>query len=245
MPPQASAPGRMELDLSKVPKGATVIEGFPGFGLVATIATGFLIDHMRFEQIGKWHFEEAAPTLAIHGCKVVDPVGFYYNKDANVVLIHAINAPASIEWKAADVVLALCKQIEAKELISLEGIGSSTPAGEPKAYFYSTDPKTAKKLGTLGYDCIGEAIIVGVTAALLQKVPGPMTCIFAETKSNLPDSRAAAKVIQLLDKYLGLKVDYGPLLKQAEEFEKKLKVLLERVGKAKEEKEQKEESYIG
>jgi predicted ATP-grasp superfamily ATP-dependent carboligase len=142
-------------------------------------------------------------------------------------------------------VLALCRQLEAKELISIEGIGSSAPAGEPKSYYYSTDPKIAKKMDGLGYECIGEAIIVGVTAALLQKQVPPMACIFAETKSNLPDSRAAANVVKMLDKYLGLKVDYGPLLKQAEEFEKRLKVLLERVAKAKEEKEEKSAPYIG
>jgi len=53
-----------------------------------------------------------------------------------------------------------------------------------------------------------------------------VSCVFAETHSSLPDSKAAAKVIEVLDKYLGLKVDYRPLLKKAEEFETKVKDLV-------------------
>ena len=37
-------PLHVRLVLSKKPRGATVIEGFPGLGLVCTIATGFLLD---------------------------------------------------------------------------------------------------------------------------------------------------------------------------------------------------------
>ena len=39
------------LKLTKKLKGVTVIEGFPGIGLVGTITTGFLIDHLQCEKI--------------------------------------------------------------------------------------------------------------------------------------------------------------------------------------------------
>ncbi|MBU1854202.1 MAG: PAC2 family protein, partial [Nanoarchaeota archaeon] len=70
-------------------------------------------------------------------------------------------------------------------------------------------------------------------------------CIFAETHSALPDSKAAAKVIEVLDKYLGLKVDYKPLLKQAEEFENKLKNMIQQTSKTTEESDKKYMSYLG
>ena len=40
-------PLSMELILSKKPKGVTIVEGFPGFGLIGTIATEFLIEHLE------------------------------------------------------------------------------------------------------------------------------------------------------------------------------------------------------
>ncbi len=231
--------------LSKKPKGVTVIEGFPGFGLVATIATGFLLDHLKCEKIGTYYFTHIPASLAVHGCKIVDPVGVYYNKKYNVVVIHAISPAIGIEWEAADLVLNICKQLQAKELITIEGVGSAEIGDQPKAFYYSTDSAKAKKLEKAGTKCLGEGVIVGVTASLLMKIQKPMTALFAETASQLPDSKAAAKIIETIDKYLGLKVDYKPLLKQAVEFEGKIKGILEKTMKSKEQVEKKQLSYMG
>ena len=87
---------------------------------------------------------------------------------------------------------------------------------------------------------------MGVTGALLLKGDEmPVNCLFAETPSNLPDSKAAAKIIEALDKYLGLKVDYKPLLKQAEGFENKLKNMLTQGAKSQEMSDAKKLSYVG
>ncbi|MBD3361631.1 hypothetical protein GF358_02445 [Candidatus Woesearchaeota archaeon] len=233
------------LTLTKKPKGATIIEGFPGYGLVATISTGFLLDHLKCEKIGSYHFEQAMPTLAIHKCKLVDPIAIYYNKKYNIVLVHAVTSVAGLEWQAADLIEDLQKKISAKEIISIEGVGSQTK-GEPKAFYFTNKPKLKKKVEKAGFACIGEGIIVGVTSALLLKEKLPQICLFAETHMKLPDSKAAAKIIEALDKYMGLKVDYKPLLKQAEEFEKKLKGLLQQAQKAQKKttEDKKKLSYI-
>jgi len=234
-------------ELYKKPKVATVIEGFPGFGLVSTIATGFLIDHLKCEQIGKYWFEKGPPTLAVHNCKLVDPISIYHNKEYNLVIIHSIAPTTGMEWQSADIVLDVAKQVGAKEIISLEGVGS-TETGEAKGFFYTSNPAHKKKFEKIGIDCLGEGIIVGTTSALLMKAPQAkidVCSLFSETHSKLPDAKAAAKIIELLDKYLGLKVDYKPLLKQAEEFEQKLRSMLEQAEKTKEIKEKKDISYVG
>jgi len=239
--------GKFCCELWKKPKGSTVLEGFPGFGLVATISTGFLIDHLNCEQIGRYWFEETQPTLAIHACKLVDPIGIYYNKKYNIVIIHSITPVNNMEWKAADLVLDVCRQVDAKEILTAEGVGS-TEEGETRGFFYSSNTDHRKKFEKLGIDCLGEGIIVGVTSALLMKAPQEgfdICCLFAETHSNLPDSKAAAKIVELMDQYLGLKVDYKPLLKQAEAFEKRLRLMMDQATKAKEIKEKKDISYVG
>ncbi len=234
-------------EISKKVKAPTVIEGFPGFGLVGTIATGFLIDHLKCEQIGKYWFEEGQPTIAIHACHLIDPIGVYYNKKYNLVIVHSISPTAGTEWKAAEIVLDVAKQVGAKEIITLEGVGSQE-ADQARGFFYTSNPAHKKIFGKLGVDCLGEGIIVGVTAALLTKAPLKdidVCALFSETHSNLPDSKAAAKIIEILDRYLGLKVDYQPLLKQAAEFEKKLRAMLDQAQKAKEIKEKKDITYVG
>ena len=234
-----------KLVLSKKPKGATVIEGFPGLGLVGTIATGFLLDHLKCEKIGSYYFEDPPATLAVHGCKVVEPISFHYNQQHNVVIVHAISSAAGVEFRAADLVLDLCKQIGAKQVISLEGVGSTDIDEEPRGFFYTDDPAMRKKFEKMKIDCLGEGIIMGVTAALLMRECCPMIALFAETHSKLPDSKAAAKIVEILDKILDLKVDYAPLIKQAEEFEKKLKGMLKQTEQAKEMKQKKQVGYIG
>ncbi len=235
---------KRSVELTKNPKNVTVIEGFPGFGLVANIATGFLIEHLKCEQIGNYYFEKVTPTLAVHNCEVIYPVGIFYNSKHNLIIINSITPPVGIEWQAADLVLDICRQVNAKELISVEGVGSSEGIGA-KAFYYCNDKKCEARMQKLGVNCLGEGIIVGVTSALFLKSNITTTCVFASTQSNLPDSKAAAKVIEVLDRYLGLNVDYKPLLKQAEEFETKIRSLLEQSMKAQKVKEKKDMRYVG
>src|SRR3989338_8277446 len=98
------------VELSKKPKGVTVIEGFPGLGVVSTITTSFLLEHLETEQIGKHWFEEkeVAPIISIHNCQLIDPVSIHYSKKYNLVIIHSITSPLYIEWKAANFVLDIC-----------------------------------------------------------------------------------------------------------------------------------------
>jgi len=61
----------------------------------------------------------------------------------------------------------------------------------------------------------------------------------------MPDSKAAAKIIETLDKYMGLAVDYKPLLKQAEKFEEKLKDLMKQSQQSQDMQDKKKLSYVG
>jgi len=240
---------KKSVTLTKKPKNPTVLEGFPGIGLVGTIATGFLIDHLKCEKIGSYFFETVhTPSMvAIHECKLVDPVGIYYNKKNNIVIIHAITSATGLEWQAADLIIDVCKQLEAKELITIEGVGSTgeQTEKEAQAFYFTKDPATSKKMDKKGHHCLNEGIIVGSTAAILLKSPFKTTCMFAETHTKMPDSKAAAQIIKLIDDYLGLEVDPKPLLKQAEEFEKKLKQIVSQGEKAQKLKKQKKFTYIG
>ncbi len=239
----------MKLELKKKPKNPIVIEGFPGFGLVGTIASEFLMSHLQCEQIGRFYFEDLPATVAIHEGSVIDPVTISYNKKYNIIIIHSVSGANGIEWKAADTVLEICKELNAKELICIEGVGAAGMGEETEeksqAFYYTNSKEAAKKLKSAGVEQLKEGIIMGVTSALLIKSGIPTTCLFSETHSNLPDSKAAAKIIEVLDKYLGLDIDYKPLLKQAEKFEEKLKGLLEKGMKAQEIKEKKSMSYVG
>jgi len=235
----------MKLILSKKPKNVTIIEGFPGFGLIGTIATEYLMEHLETEKIGVVEMDEVPAMIAIHQNKVIEPVSIHYNKKYNLVLIHAINIGKELGWKVADIIVELAKVLSAKEIISLEGVGSPNPA-QSRVFYYSTrESSFAKKLSSIAQP-LNEGIIVGVTGALLAKqLNVPLIALFAEAQNNLPDSRAAAEIIKALDLYTGLNIDPKPLLKQAEMFEQKLKGILQKGKEAEEIQEDKKLSYVG
>ena len=237
----------MKLILTKKPKNVTIIEGFPGFGLIGTIATEFLMEHLDTEKIGIVEMDEVPAMIAIHQNKVIEPVSIHYNKEYNMVLVHAINVNKEMAWKLAEVIDELANTLQAKEIISLEGVGSPNPAGSRVFYYATQDGQVKKKLGS-DVSPLMEGIIVGVTGALLAKhIKTPVMALFAEAKSNLPDSKAAAQIILALDAYTGLKVDPKPLLKQAEAFEEKLKDIIQKGQQAEDIQDEKEKKlgYVG
>ena len=234
----------MKIEFTKKPQNVRIIEGFPGFGLVGTITTEYLIDHLAdIEKIGNIWFNEMNPLIAIHQGKVIDPLGIFYSKKYNLVLLHAVTNVNGVEWKLAEAIKEVVKTLNAKELICVEGVGALAKASN--SVYYISD-KNQKNWDGAGAKRMDEGIVMGVTAAVLLKSKGiPLSCILAETASNLPDSRASAKVIKILDQYLGLQVDPKPLLKKAVEFEGKLKGMMKGAKEAQISKEKKEVDYMG
>lgn len=226
------------------PDKPIIIEGFPGFGFVSTIATEYLIKHLDAKPIGRIVSDKLMPIAAVHKAEVIYPLEIFYDKKTNIMIVQAVTPVEGLEWRLADAIIELAEEVNAKEVISLEGV-ASPETDEPNLFFYSNREEKKKQLADLSKP-LKEGIILGVTGALLMKAKDiPFSCFFVETHAGLPDNRAAAKLIGLLDKYLGLTIDVKPLLKHAKEFEEKLKGLLSGLTEAKALKEKKKISYTG
>lgn len=231
----------------KIDKDATIIEGFPGIGLIGTITTEFLIEHLNAEFIGHFEYDDFPATAAIHKGKLIHPMGIFYDKKNNLVILHTILSSNGLEWKIADAIFDFYNQIKAKQIISVEGVSSANILKTVNMYCFSTNKKYFDQLKKLNLTPLMESIIVGVTSALLLKSTKNhnLTCIFAQTNTNLPDSKSSAKIIEILDKFIGLDVDYKPLLKQAKEFEGKLKTLLANANTKSDPAEKQQLNYVG
>ncbi|MBI5148292.1 proteasome assembly chaperone family protein [Candidatus Pacearchaeota archaeon] len=235
----------LKYELFEKPKGVTVIGGFPGMGLVGTITTEFLLDHLNVKLIGRIISEKIPALVAVHSGKVVEPLGIFYDSKKKIVIAHAVTDVSTMEWELAETILAIAKDLEAKEVISLEGIGSNL-ASKSNAFYFSNDEKARKKFESIKIESLKNGIVVGITGFLLLRASKQkISCIFATTHSNLPDSRAAATIIEVLDKYLDLDIPYEPLLKKAENFEDKLKNIFEDSKKAETVKDKKTVEYLG
>ncbi|MBD3259343.1 hypothetical protein GF371_01795 [Candidatus Woesearchaeota archaeon] len=240
----------MEIVLEGKIKGKPkLIEGFPGLGLVGTIATEFLIEQLKAKPIGSITGSEIPPLVAVHDNKLVKPIGLFYAEKQNLLILHVISGIPGAENKIADLLVQKIKQWNVSEIISVESVAApllKKETKEGKGYYYCNNASCKKKMKALGLDELKEGIIMGVTGALMLKAKKlPLTCIFAETHTKLPDSKAAAKIIEVLNGYLDLKIDVKPLLKSAEEFEHKIKNLIQKATQASKTKDKKKLSYVG
>ncbi|MBW3019991.1 PAC2 family protein [Candidatus Woesearchaeota archaeon] len=234
----------MELILKKSIKSPIIIEAFPGVGLIGSITTEYLTNHLKCEEVGQIIVDDVPPLIAIHSEKIIKPITLFYNKKNNLLIVHSISPVRGIEWKISELVLDLIKKTQAKQIISIDGISSRNSEGEGM-FYYTNSQKIANKMKGMKFNVLKESIIMGVTAAIMSKIKKDFLGVFAETHINLPDSRAAARVIEILDQYLGLNIDYKPLIKKAEMFEKNLNELMEESKKAVDLQDEKKVNYFG
>ncbi len=236
----------LKLELTEKPTTKPrLIEGFPGFGFVSTIATEFLIKHLNAKLIGRITSEKIQPIAAIHKGQIIHPIGIYYDKKNNLMIIQAVTPIDGLEWEIADTVEELCKQVKVKEIIGLEGVSSQVQDKDPKVFCFSKEKFCLDKLAKLKIMPLEEGIIIGVTGALLMKSSNPLSCFFVEAHSQMPDNKAAAKLVECVDKYLKLQIDTRPLLSKAKEMEVKLKDLMGKVAETNEAHQDRKLSYMG
>jgi len=235
----------MKLELREKPKNPVIIEGFPGFGLIGTITTEFLIEQLKAKQIGTVQVDEVPAMVAIHDGNVVNPIGVFYDKNTNIVIVHVVTSVQGIEWELTEVIAQLARELEAKEVISLEGVASGQPTEKSDCFYYASTEENRKRFDATGLEQLKEGIIIGVTGALLLEKGFPISCIFVETHSTMPDSKASAEVIKVIDRYMDLKIDPQPLMEQAEKFEEKIKGIMENTQVTADEQKKKRLSYVG
>ncbi len=228
----------MDITLSKKPKSPTIIVGFPGIGLVGPIVTEFLIEHMKTEQIGEFTYDELPPTVAIHKGKLIHPMSVHYSREHNTLILYTILNLRGNEWRLAEIIEKLAKDLNAKEVLCIDGANTLNEE-DTKLYAFGNN-----KLMDIGASHLEESVITGVGGALLLSEANA-SCIFAGTQMDMPNSKAAAEVVKFLDKYLNLEVDPEPLMKQAEQFEKKLKTLLDQSKNLMENKDKHTMDYLG
>jgi predicted ATP-grasp superfamily ATP-dependent carboligase len=237
----------MKIELDEKPKpGAIIIEGFPGFGFVSTIATEYIIKHIKAKPIGRITSSKLSPLVAIHKSEIIEPLQILYCQEKNIIIVQAVVPVQGIEWDIADTLIELAKEIKAKEIIGLEGVTSQQPAEKPSTFFYTNVENNKKKFQGFELKDMTEGIIVGVTGALLLKIKNiDFSCFFVETHADLPDNTAAAKLIEILDKYIDLGVDYNPLVERAKEFEEKLKGFMDKLQNVQKHVDKSKLTYTG
>lgn len=219
-------------------QGATIIDGFPSVGLVSTITANYLIDVLELQQIGIMD-SKFFPTVSIvrNGVPLY-PVRIYAGKGVCVFISEFQPAPKLIR-PIAETILAFAKRKGASTIISPEGLvldQEGEGSEEVAVYALGSTAQTRELLTKHAIEQFGNGIITGVSGVLLnlgKKEGLNAISILAEANPNYPDARAAAKVIEAIDKLLPhIHIDVKPLYTEAENIEKTLRMMQKQAAPA-------------
>lgn len=224
-------------DMKKL-KNPTVIMGFPGTGLVGSVAASQVVESLQMTFGGYISSSDFAPLAAIHDYKPMPAARIHYSEKHNmIVIISEMTIPIGSSLEVADKIYAFAKSVEASSIISLGGISLQD---EKKGVFVvSSDPEIvkdviAKKIAKP----IREGATTGVTGILLTKGTlehFPITTILAESSEEYLDPRAATNVLKVLSRIINVPINTSKLEKEAAEFSKDIKeaVMKSRISKKK------------
>jgi uncharacterized protein len=207
----------------------TILIGFPGSGLVGSIALQYLVDQMEFEHIGNVT-SKYFPPLAMMAKGVINVPVRFYEKDSFMAIVADIPIHPMICYEVANGLLDWITQFDIKEVVTIAGI--ITNEVEKRVFGVATNEVT---LGLIEDKTIilPMGSISGIAGSLLTecKVRGiPAIGLLGETV-NTPDPRAAAATLAVLNTMYDLDVDIEPLLEQATEIEAAMQKMAEQVEK--------------
>lgn len=212
--------------------GLTVFIGFPGSGLVGSIALSYIAEKLEFTQIGVITSKFFPPMAMMTEGIIAVPVRIY-QKETMVAIFADIPIHPQICYEVANAILDWLKPYPVTEVITIAGIITNEP--EKRVFCVTTGKELLERIGENALTLpIGS--ISGIASSILTecKVRGiPAIGLLGET-INAPDPRAAAATIEVMNRLYPLSVDTAGLMEQAEEIEAQMHRLSEDVQSAEE-----------
>jgi len=214
---------------SPVPSGqpVTVFIGFPGSGLVGSIALSYIVEKLGFTQIGVITSKYFPPMAMMTEGIIAVPVRIY-EKDSTIAIFADIPIQPQICYEVANAILDWLKPVTVAEVVTIAGIITNEP--EKRVFCVTTGKELLDKIGENALRLpIGS--ISGIASSILTecKVRGIPGSGFLGETINAPDPRAAAATIEVMKTIYQLQIDTSSLLEQADEIEAQMHRLSEEV----------------
>jgi uncharacterized protein (TIGR00162 family) len=214
-------------------KNPILVEGFPGLGMVGSIATKYLVKQLKAQKLAVLH----SPHFPYH--VLVDKKGgarllrgeFYFLKNEtgenDFIFLTGDSQSQTIEgqFEVANSILDFAEKKKVKIVITIGGYRNEFE-GTPNVVAVSTNPVLLEKaLNAKAVSSEAGTPIVGTAGLLLglakfRKMDA--VCLLGETRGYLPDPKTAKTVIEILQGLLGLDVDLKGL---DEEIERSKEIL--------------------
>lgn len=213
----------------------TLIEGFPGMGLVGTIAAKYLIDRLGLQEYGYIDSNVFVPIIRIHKGIPVNPSRIYIDEKHKLLVLLAEQViPRVYVSSMAKAVVEWIKEKKIRTVISLSGIQAEIEgAKKDTVYGIASNKEDIKHLKKHNLEVIEDGITTGMTALTMLELGNEKIEAFS-IMGNVKvaaDYEAAVAIIKKLNLMLNLNIKVEPLLKEAKETEAELIKHLEKLQK--------------
>lgn len=210
-------------------KSPYFVVGFPGIGLVGTMAASFLVEKLGMEQFGHVVSEKFSPIASIHNSVPLHPTRFYKSRKHNlVVLFSELVIPLNSIYLLSQEIYAWAKAHKVRQIISLGGINQK--GEQDTVYGIGSMPALSQVLERKGVTLIREGATTGVSGVLMADCATrkfPAVSLLAEAHAEYMDPKGAAMVLEALSRLTNTKIDTSALEKQGKLIEGKMKQLME------------------
>jgi len=215
--------------ISEDVKDAVVLEGSPELGLIGNILGWLLVEQLKMKQIGYIDSKQFPPLAVLYKGIAIHPFRIY-SSDGIVLFLSDFIVPPTVSYDMSKAIVDWMERNNSKELITFNSMVVMEKSGAVAGAANSGD--ALKRLGEIELPILPFGNVNGLSGSLLTRTATkniPSSCLFAEVLNQYPDPRAAASIVNVLNKMLDIDVDAEPLIKEAEEIEERLKELANRV----------------
>jgi len=205
-----------------------ILTSFPGIGLVGTIATSHFISELELEQIGVIESRSLPPIASLMDGLILPPIRIYQSVELGFILIHSdVPILPNATYEISQKIVEWAIEIGARRIFSLAGV--ATFEDKKRVFGAATTKELLEEIKDY-VEIFKSGTISGIAGCILnecvaKKFPG--LALLGETLGFNPDPRAAAEVINVLNRMFNWNVSVEKLIKEAEMIEAQMQKLAE------------------
>ncbi len=224
------------MDLS----AALFVVGFPGVGLVGSIATNYMVTALNLERIASILSRDFPPMAVLKGGRVSSPVRIHAapmvcgaDGECNqlAAVMSEVTPKAETLYDIGEALVSWCLDKKVQEIVVLEGFTRPGGPEDAEVFGAANSERALARLTRLDVKPMAEGILTGLSGLISylgEAEDIDVTCLLAESVKEYPDARSAARLLEVLDPFVPqIKIDAKPLFERAEQIETHLKDYLE------------------
>ncbi|MEM0154471.1 MAG: PAC2 family protein [Methanothrix sp.] len=228
--------------------GYTLLEGFPGVGLVGPMTLSYIIEKLGMDYYGYFESQAFPPLVSIHNSIPMHPVRIYSSQKYKLVAIFAEFAiPSEMIYVMSKKISDFVRENKIKEIISIGGMPSQSISSElsetdsekqkedeaqsEKVFAVISNPDMASELKRAGINIISEGVATGISAMLMINATSEKindTNLLVQVDQRIVDPKYAEIAIKSINKLLDLKIDITELDKEAKVIEAKIRDVIKK-----------------